>query len=272
MPSVLETQLRNALEHVAAEAYPGRRIYHFYLRLEDEAPKTKYGHYHLQKREIVVFHLSRDLKCVTVTSLHELSHHLDFTFTGRTCHNAQFYRCYRPLVEAAIRLRYLDPDGLRLIESDIRKIERVAGRINMWIDQAVVRPDDHNAYIKVRNASQHRGRLRDLGFRFDELQRCYFLKVTPETVVGIKRELLNFLPKESLSIQDARHMTLEKLRYVKVYRSYDVRTQLRGLGFTFRPGPPPHWMKEVSEDDAARLIEVVQGLSKEVSVHIDRAP
>lgn len=272
MPSVLETQLRNALEHIGAEAFPGKRVYHFYLKLKDETPASKYGHYVLGKREIVVFHLSRDLKCVVSTACHELSHHCHVGFTGTTSHNAEFYKYYKPILEAAIRLRYLNPDGLRLIEADIRKIERHAGPINMWIDQAAVRPDDHNAYLKVVNCYEHRNKLYDLGFRFDQLQRCYFLKVTPQTVAGIKQELLTFLPKENLSIQDARQMVLDKMRYVKVYRSYEVRAQLSGLGFSFRPGPPPHWMKEVSEDDATRLTDVVESLAKGLVIHVDRGP
>jgi hypothetical protein len=274
MAAILETQLRSALVHIGQDAFPARPMPPFDICLLAKNPRTKFGHYHLKKREIVVYHLYRPIKAIIITSLHEVAHHLEYLAYGKTGHRKRFYSHYKSVVEATVRLDYLPEDGLASIDDDIKLLEKNVGKLSVFCTAAGARrSDDHTGFIKIGSCSrQHECRLKDMGFERDVVMKLWFLKVTPLTVTGVTRELITFISKESISIQGNREIVLDKDVIIKAYNAYHVRESLRAKGFTFRKDEGgAHWRKQVCEVDAPRIAAEVNKLGHGVVVKVEKS-
>ena len=75
----------------------------FYVEYLKKKLKTRNGDYRSDNRHLRIFTEGREDVQIIKTSIHELSHHVDYMQRGKSCHDAAFYGIYEKLLFAALK-------------------------------------------------------------------------------------------------------------------------------------------------------------------------
>lgn len=171
----------STLKSIAEEAYPERasEVKTFSVEVVAKESKTFHGDYHIRTRKIRILNLSRKTASIIKTSIHELAHHLDCCFDGRTGHDHQFYTKLKHLLETAHRMSVINLDDVldEIDVADMRQLVKTVGSLE-YTPQA----NDMGLLIKVDNAFSIKEDLKERGYRFSPTERLWILEADDSIV------------------------------------------------------------------------------------------
>lgn len=104
----LKKILNDLVEYAYADDPRLPRYKRFYVEYLKEKLKTKNGDYRPDTHHIRVFTKGRSDAQVMKTSIHELSHHVDFIQRNESRHDADFYAIYQRLLYTALDMGIFD--------------------------------------------------------------------------------------------------------------------------------------------------------------------
>ena len=265
---LLEQQIKSLLLEIGANAFPGVTVPYFSVRLENTNPKSKLGHYHPLKKEIVVFHLNRDVRAISKTSIHELAHHYDRSVNGKTGHSAAFYKTYKTLLEAAIFFGYFSYEEIdEGLHWDIQKLEKRVGPIRRDVKTIVKDPNTY--YVKVTNCFDIKDQLREIGFKWDGLQQIWWMICSKQKAEDMAEILASMTKKQNITLQPSTEIILEKIVYLKIANAFDIRDNLKEKGFFFRKiGFVALWVKKVKHTDLQTILDSIKTLTKPENITV----
>ena len=100
----------------------------FYVEYLKKRLKTKLGDYRWEGHHIRVFTEGVEDVQIMLTSIHELSHHIDYVQRKESHHDKRFYAIYRRLLYAALDMRIIDKYeymGIVKTTSDASKVMKM---------------------------------------------------------------------------------------------------------------------------------------------------
>lgn len=175
----LEYRVCQALREICKETYPDRKIPPFYLEISSHDYRTFHGDWTGPTSEepiskIRLNNMSRDIRFVILTGIHEIGHHCDYMLRGTTNHRKPFYECHIALLQTACKLSVLTPEmfnSLLVFGSDGRGDEKL---FKMIRDRNIdLTPDPDREYgkgqvlLQVFNAYRYKERLKSYGYRYN---------------------------------------------------------------------------------------------------------
>lgn len=106
----LEYRIKQALMAVAEDAFRKEKIPDFLVTIDTSDRKSFHGMYYPLKRIIRIGNMTRPVRQVIMTSIHELAHHCQYSFYKTCGHSDDFYSVFHALLVSAARLGIVDAD------------------------------------------------------------------------------------------------------------------------------------------------------------------
>lgn len=221
------------LKEIAEAAFPELQgtLKAFRVSIHATESKTKHGDYNLVTREIRIFNLSRKTAHIIKTTIHELAHHCDCSFYGKTGHDKQFYTTYKHLLEVAHRLGVINlADTTDLIDS--RDLSAMSKKVGKPQYQAQTKRGGH--IIKVDNAFPIKEQLKEHGYRYSGTEKLWLLEVTDEQLLTEKSWIEAITAVTNIRIVSVDDNTIDSIYFAIVGKKlFGKNEELKALGFKF---------------------------------------
>ena len=267
----LEYRVCQALREICKETYPDRKIPPFYVEVSNHNSATYHGYWTGPTREepiskIRIGNMSRDIRFIILTGVHEIGHHCDYMLHGSTGHKKPFYECHLALLQTACKLSVLTPEMLDKLETyggdgrGDKKLFKMIKDRNMDLS-----PDPEREYGKGQvllqnfNAYRYKERLKSYGYRYNQ-RSTGWEKAIPEEELDeeLKRlEKVNIEP-EITSLLDVRLYATVTVEGA----TYPIKEHLKVHGYHYNN---KNWYKKVplSEvESECRSINYLNKMSK----------
>lgn len=222
------------LKEIAEEAFPEKTgtLKAFRVSIYATESNTKHGDYNLMTREIRIFNLSRKTAHIIKTTIHELAHHCDCSFYGKTAHDKQFYTTYKKLLEVAHRMGKINLADTT-DEIDSRDLSAMAKKVGKPLYEAQVKHDGY--VIKVDNAFTIKDQLKEHGYRFSVTEKLWLLEVTNEQLSFEKAWVESITAAVNVRIVGVDDNTIDSIYFAIVGKKnlFGKNEELKTLGFRF---------------------------------------
>ncbi|EAE9169147.1 hypothetical protein BU180_07975 [Listeria monocytogenes] len=259
----IKTLLNDVLEYAfPSNTHPLEKLQRFSVECQRKEAK-KDGDYNADLHRIRIFNLSRDSKEILLTALHDLSHHIEYTFYGESAHKERFYNYYHNVLVTAIGMKLLLKMDLSLLDMKERdKLEKVHGAIHYWEIPAITYKEN-SFYLDVKNGYEFRDTLKDWGYKYLSLEEVWRGEFTRDSVWEEKSELNELgIDDESILVHHAVDFQTTFVYYLVIRNAYDHRLTLRKLGYrhgAFNVGKR-NWVKKIDAKDLNEERAKVEGL------------
>lgn len=222
------------LRSIALEAYPGQQgqLRSFTVEVVAEERKTFHGDYHFALRKIRIFNLSRPTAHIIKTSVHELAHHVDCCFYGRTGHDKQFYTTYKRLLETGHQMGIVDlaivTDAIGL--RDIDQLEKSVGPLEFDADAR-----KEGWLIKVKNAFKIKDDLKARGYVYSSTERSWLIECDNSILEDETGWLHEMIERDSVQVVPAADNEIESIYFCILGKLglFQHKENLKDEGFKF---------------------------------------
>lgn len=197
--------LNDIIDHAYTDDPKLPRYKSFYVEYLRKRLNTKNGDYNCKDHRLRIYTKGREDVQVLKTSIHELSHHIDYMRRGDSCHDEEFYSIYRRLLYAALDMGLFDRAAYRMSTKDssddtkvLKMLERYRPRKTEY-KKGMVR-------IRVRKAFKVREQLRERGYTYNAYDRTWEKETKGEKAASLEERFLRRLGAEFCT-EDARKLT-----------------------------------------------------------------
>lgn len=235
----LNIQIRNTLLDIVDYTYKGtvseqlmERYKKFYLKASPKQVKSFAGQYNPKDRTILLVGLERDAKHIVVTTIHELTHHIDYCNRGNSDHSDIFYAEYEKLLHTALNLKVFEPSDITNIEdvSDRNKIRKMVAR---WTP-AYISYKNGQKIIKVYNCYEQKELLKARGYHWQGVDSSWEKHLQEEYLMEELSYLLEIVKEEQISITDANNLSVNITGYIIAGKgSFENKEKLKEEGFYY---------------------------------------
>lgn len=203
----------------------------FFLEFNSKQVKSFAGRYFPHNKHIEIVGLERPTKHIIITTLHELSHHIDHMQRGKSDHSPTFYAIYEKLIFAALDMGIISFDDINSVSdvSDRNKIKKMLlsyerKEVNYKNDIYII--SIYNSY-SIKEFIKRRG-----GYRWDGLSMTW----NKECDINTLNEEKNFLDSlgAEYQISDAKDYNVKAVGKLIVKGGFEFKEILHTNGFYFK--------------------------------------
>lgn len=256
LQDIVDTAFREKVSAAQLERYKK-----FYVVIVDKRLKV-HGRYTLNEHKISIFNLHRPNEQIIITSIHELSHHVDYVKNGSTGHGPEFYDAYKQLLYAALDMGVIKCENV-LAMTDSQGQQKV----KKMLDDYIPHPVSYKNGVKnigVLNAFDIKDILKERGFRYSTTHKIWEVEVPEEEISNIRNWLLTLTDEKNIIETGINNVHMEQKCEPGVIadgNTYPARNFLRDEGFFFIKARK-YWKKvcpeEMIAEEINRLTEVAQ--------------
>lgn len=205
-------EIRKMLQDIVGVAYQAEdantleKYKKFFLEISNKKVRSYAGKYRGDTKCITIVGLNRPSKHIVITSIHELSHHIDYCNRGTSDHKNEFYAIYEKLMHAALDMGIITTDDIMLV-SDVTDLNKIKKFLDSYTPVTVSYKAD-KSIILVSNAFAKKDLLKARGYKWDSLEKCW----------KIETEDVN---------QEKAFLSANDLEYV-IRRGNDINVQAKG--------------------------------------------
>lgn len=221
----------------------------FFLEISNKKVRSYAGRYTFNTKSILIVGLNRPSKHIVITSIHELSHHIDYCNRETSDHKNEFYAIYEKLIHAALDMGIVTVDDIMLV-SDVTDMNKIKKFLDSYTPVAVSYKAD-KSIILVSNAFAKKDLLKARGYKWDSLEKCW--KIETEEIEKEKAFLsANELEYEIRSGNDINVQAKGKIIAKK--GTYEYASLLKENGF-FWNKQKKQWEKNINLQDFDAEVE-----------------
>ena len=218
----------------------------FYVEMIDKNMKTRHGDYNGMNHHIRIFNLYREDAAVIATTVHELTHHIDFINRGFTDHSKEFYEVFQVLLYKALDMGIFSKEEFMNANRDASDSNKIAKMLKDYEPEDTgYKKDLRN--IEVRNGYDKKTLLKERGYHWNGINKVW----EKEVALNELESETTFLQSESLeySVNEATNLSFRKKSYIVAGKgSYEVRDELKADGFRYDKNTKS-WKKEGTQDE-----------------------
>ncbi|WP_226034435.1 hypothetical protein [Aquitalea palustris] len=223
-----------SLRSIAETAFPDKisEIKSFKVSIHATESNTKHGDYNLLTREIRIFNLSRKTAHIIKTTIHELAHHLDCCFYGKTAHDKQFYTTYKHLLEVGHKMGTINlADTTDAIDS--RDLSAMAKKVGT--PKYETQAPKSGFLIKVDNAYSIKDEIKAHGYRFSTTEKLWIMEVDQASRAKEELWILKLTAAANVKIVPLSENNIESIYFGIVGKKIPQgrNVELKDLGFKF---------------------------------------
>lgn len=244
------------LKEIAEEAFPEKKgmVKSFRVSIYATESNTKHGDYNLMSREIRIFNLSRKTAHIIKTTIHELAHHCDCSFYGKTAHDKQFYTTYKQLLEVAHRMGKINLADTT-DEIDSRDLSAMVKKVGKPQYESQVKRGGH--IIKVDNAFTIKDQLKEHGYRFSSTEKLWLLEISDAQLPAEKAWIEGKTDSANIRIVGVDDNTIDSIYFAIVGKKiFGKNDELKALGFKFDQARG--WYKRILASEKNTVSQLVK--------------
>lgn len=262
--AVLNRRLKATLNDVIDAAFPedsvGKRgLYKkFRIQVLNETRKSKNGDYVGSEALIRIYNAFRDSEDIALTSLHELSHHIDRVQRGKTDHQKEFYAVYTKLIYAALNLRVISKEAVQRLDRNSADGAKVLKIVEKWAPNYVEKDSNKkdSVFICASNCFEQRNFLKDRGYQWNSMEKTWEKEIPAE-----EAEVEKTLLKENGVVEvQIREPGLSCDLFIEIYAegdTYEKRDALYKNKFRFNK-MKKKWSRQVRQSELKDVIADLQ--------------
>lgn len=218
----------------------------FYVEVSAQNMKSFHGDYRSTNHHIRIFNTYRDDASIVVTTIHELTHHVDFVNRGKTDHSKEFYSVFKDLLFAALDMNLFTVDKFLSATSDASDSNKVKAIIKDYVPKEIGYKNDKNL-ISVKNGYAAKEVLKSRGYMFNKVNGTWEREVESECMQAEKFFLENlYLQYE---VTSATSIAFSKKTYIVAGKgSFEIRDKLKQDGFSY-DSKLKSWKKPYTADE-----------------------
>lgn len=232
-----EFHMSKILRDIAQKTYKDKKIPTFRLELYVEERKAFHGDYNALTKTIRVFNMSRSADFIISTTIHELAHHIDFSFFGSSGHNKRFYEILKNLMETAVKCGYINYEIARkkCDSRDISQMEKYYGPVTAKYDKSY---DTYSnvRIIRVAKSFDIKDWLKDeLGFHYNKIEKIWERETELEEVNDITDRISKKSNSVEVSVVKFNDIQIDTYYYVIVTKNtYQHKDELSRNGYKYK--------------------------------------
>ena len=242
-------EIRKTLQDIIDIAYPQlkseqlEKYKRFFLEISKKQVRTYAGRYSAEKRSILIVGLNRPSKHILITSIHELSHHIDYCNRQTTDHQKPFYEIYERLIHAALDMNIISKEDIMMV-SDVTDLNKIKKFLDSYEAKEVMYKKN-KVIFTIKNGYEFRYLLSARQYQWKPLEKCW-KKETSE-----KEEEQQFLEENKIPylVTEANDINIEAIGKIVVREGgYEHRKELYDAGFRYIK-EKKRWEKTISLND-----------------------
>lgn len=272
---MLNFKLYNVLGDIIDNAfpsseYPNNKFKKFYLDIIPKEMKSIHGRYWEQTKKIEVFNLSRPSGHIISTTIHEVSHHIDYCLRGSTDHKQTFYEVMHKMLITAMGMGIITTNDI-LTANDNKDKERLIkyfGEIESWEVKDIDYRQDVVTF-KVSNCFAIKDTLKSRGYKYSGEEQCWVKDIDKKEQEPEKIFLQERIDISNVKIIEGNEIDIEVVYYICVSNSYECKDFLKANGYLWNGYniKKNSWTKKILARNKDEELEKVNSL-KEKGVKI----
>lgn len=266
--------LRNTLLDVLERAFPSADIgtekgTHFFLEIHPKESATKHGVYYSDSHLIRLFNLSRPYRHIFITTLHELTHHLENILHGITDHKQRFYTYFHQFLITAMGMGLLEKNDLLTLQdtADLKRLQKQFGNVYSWkID--VIPYKENRLMARIANGYEWRDLLRTFGYSYLALEQIWQREIVADNQLTELAALKAIgIPHDQIVFIACKHVEQDFYYYLVIRNAFEHKEVLKKLGYGYGAygKGDRNWVKKIK---AKHLLVEKEKVSHLLGVHV----
>ncbi len=262
-------EIRRMLQDIISVAYKDveekklNEYKKFFIEISKKNIKSYAGIYHPSNKSITIVGIDRPVKSIVITTIHELSHHIDYMNRNISDHGPEFYSIFEKLIHAALDMGIVSKEDIMAV-SDVTDRNKIKKFLDHYVP-CKVSYKENSFLIYVEGGFEKKNLLKQHGYKWDGLSKRWYIE-TDNT-----DQEKDFLDSIGLmfSCEKANDVRITaKCTILATNGSYEYKDILKEKGYIF-DNKLKGWKKLIDASDYKKEIEDLQrcGLS---SVKISR--
>jgi uncharacterized protein (UPF0297 family) len=253
-------------DNVENEVY--EKLTKFYVKLENKVTNSYHGLYKYNDSSITITNLYRGHTSIICTTIHELAHHVDRVFRGKSDHSKEFYSVFEKLLYTGLNMGLFNKEDALLMQTDASDSNKVKKIIDGYKPSPINYKKDEKKII-VRNCYNIKEELKHKGFRYNSLAKTWEITVNNADVSKIE-EWLKSLNSE-YEIMSGNNMQIDAVGFlIATDGSYEHKEELKQNGFYWN-ADKKRWQKKISMQDYEKEIYTLRTLQKKVKIQLEKS-
>lgn len=242
-------QVKNILCDLVDYAYKGNpkieEYKRFYVEVSDKNRNSFHGDYNERTHHIRIFNTYRDDASIIVTTIHELTHHIDTCNRGTSDHSKEFYAIFEHLLKTGLNMGLFSKEQFFAATADASDSLKVKKMIEDYKPVSVDYKKDVSV-IRVKNCFDIKDNLKDRGYHYNSIEKSWELETMD--ISAEERYLKEIKPDVEYDV-GTNFMSFQKKNYVCAGNgSFDIKDKLKTDGFSFDKNKKI-WKKEGTQAD-----------------------
>ena len=208
---------------------------------------------------------------VLITTMHEVSHHIDHSLRGRSGHDSPFYLAHKKLLFAAMDMGIISKDDVVYSDSKAQNRDKLAKMMDEYAPHPVeYKPD--NVMICVYNAFSVKSTLKERGYQWNSLDEAWTRELTSGDL-DAEQQLLSSLGLEETDIKivEGNAVVVRLRKNARLYNvPFESNQTVKGLGFHWvNNGKQKYWEKklygESLTEEESEVLNAIPGIKIKIT-------
>ena len=203
-------------------------------------------------------------KEVLITTMHEVSHHIDKTIRGKSGHDAPFYFAHKKLLFAAFDMGILTKYDVINSTSHARNRDKLANMMDDYVPHPVEYKKD-KCSVSVYGAYSIKDMLKEYGYTWNALDGAWVREISRDEIEEEKEFLVSYdIPEKDIKIVEGSAVISRLRKNARVYNvPYEEREKMKQLGYRWNNnGKEKYWEKKIDGDELdEKEFAVLNGIS-----------
>ena len=267
-------EVKQILEDIVFYTYNGKvseemysKLTKFYVKLENKVTNSYHGLYKYNDNSITITNLYRNQTSIICTTIHELAHHVDRVFRGKSDHSKEFYAVFSKLLYTGLNMGLFSKEEALKMETDASDSNKVKKIIDDYTPQSIDYKSDEKKIV-VRNCYNVKDTLKEKGFKYNSLSKTWEMSKHDFEIETIEN-LLNSLNCE-YEILEGNNMQIEAVgMLIATDGSYEYKDELKSNGFYWNP-QKKRWQKKIQMQDYEKEMYQLNKLRYKVKIQLEK--
>ena len=267
-------EVKTILEDIVFYTYNGKvddktyeRLTKFYVKLENKVTNSYHGFYKYNDSSITITNLYRNQTSIVCTTIHELAHHVDRVFRGKSDHSKEFYAVFGQLLYTGLNMGLFSKEEALAMQTDASDSNKVKKIVDSYKPESISYKTDVKKVI-VKNCYDIKDILKEKGFKFNALSKAWEYEINSAEEEKYNEWLKTL--KCDFEIIEGNKMQIEAVgMLIATDGSYENKDELKKNGFYWNT-QQKRWQKKILMQDYEKEMYVLRPLLYKVKIQLEK--
>jgi hypothetical protein len=268
-------EIKKILEDVIIYTYKDKvplniyeKLMRFQIHLDNKILNSYHGIYKYTGHSITIVNLYRSSTQIICTTIHELSHHVDYILRSKSDHSKEFYNVFAQLLYTSLNMGLFSKEDALKMQTDASDSQKIKKIVDKYIPQPISYKKEEKKII-VYNGYTIKKILKEYGFFFNSLTTNWEKNIPVNQLPELKIKL------EKLScdfdIVDSGTLNVEANGILLAVSkdSYNYKEELKSNGFRWNP-ELKRWQKKIKMSDYDKEMIKLRHLNDKIPIALEK--